>query len=91
MLGKTFRAKFKKGRIEPREPVEFREDAELIVTAEEVAEGWKTPARDPWADYDPGRVRTVLRKFAGFLSEDEAERRIAAIYRAREEGSRPLS
>lgn len=45
---------------------------------------------DPWATYDPERVRSELRKVAGILSPGEAERIIAAIYRGREEGTRPL-
>ena len=45
--------------------------------------------RDPWADYDPERLREGIRAAAGSISEEEAERRIAEIYRWREEGSRP--
>lgn len=37
MLGKTFRAKFRKGHIELVEPVEFPEEVDLLVTAEEAA------------------------------------------------------
>lgn len=48
-------------------------------------------ADDPWSAYDPEQVRAGLRKFAGLLSEDEGERMKAAIYRGREEGTRPLS
>ena len=48
-------------------------------------------ADDPWATYDPEQVRAGLRKFAGLLSEDAGERMKAAIYRGREEGTRPLS
>lgn len=44
---------------------------------------------DPWADYDPERLMEGIRAAAGSISEEEAERRIAEIYRWREEGSRP--
>ena len=47
-------------------------------------------ADDPWADYDPERVRAALREFAGIISPEEAERWKEAIYRAREEGTRPI-
>lgn len=45
---------------------------------------------DPWADYDPERVREGLRRFAGMITPEEAERMKALVYRAREEGTRPL-
>jgi hypothetical protein len=45
---------------------------------------------DPWAHYDPERVRAGLRKFAGIITPEEGERIKEAIYRGREEGTRPL-
>ncbi len=45
---------------------------------------------DPWANYDPEKVRAGLRKFAGMISPEDAERLKEAIYRGREEGTRPL-
>ena len=45
---------------------------------------------DPWATYDPAKVRAGLRKFAGMISSEDAERLKEAIYRGREEGTRPL-
>lgn len=45
---------------------------------------------DPWARYDPEKVRAGLRKFAGMLSPEEGERIKETIYRGREEGTRPL-
>lgn len=45
---------------------------------------------DDWEGYDPDRVRQVLDEVAGTLSDDEADRMIERIYRAREEGSRPV-
>lgn len=45
---------------------------------------------DPWANYDPEKVRAGLRKFAGMLTPEEGERIKEAIYRGREEGTRPL-
>jgi hypothetical protein len=47
-------------------------------------------ADDPWANYDPEKVRAGLRKFAGMLTPEEGERIKEAIYRGREEGTRPL-
>lgn len=44
---------------------------------------------DPWAGYDPERVRVGLRRFAGSISAEDAERMMAMVYRAREEGTRP--
>jgi hypothetical protein len=44
---------------------------------------------DPWADYDPEKVRAGLRKYAGMLSPEEGERIKETIRRGREEGTRP--
>jgi hypothetical protein len=45
---------------------------------------------DPWANYDPEKVRAGLKKVAGLLSPEEGDRIIEAIYRGREEGTRPI-
>lgn len=45
---------------------------------------------DPWAAYDPERVRAGLRKYAGLLTSEEGNRIIEGIYRGREEGTRPI-
>ena len=47
-------------------------------------------SEDPWANYDPEKVRAALRKFAGMLTPEEGERIKENIYRGREEGARPL-
>ncbi len=44
---------------------------------------------DIWAGYDPAAVRRALRESAGALTEAEADEAIAALYRAKAEGSRP--
>lgn len=44
---------------------------------------------DPWAHYDPARLRAGLEKIDGLLTPEEAEQMVDRIYRAREEGSRP--
>lgn len=44
---------------------------------------------DPWAGYDPARVRAGLREFAGSISPEDAERMRALVRRGREEGTRP--
>ena len=45
---------------------------------------------DPWGGYDPERVRSALRCFAGMLTPEEGERLKELIYRGREAGTRPL-
>ncbi len=45
---------------------------------------------DPWEKYDPARVRAGLRKIAGLISPEEADRLKEMIYRGREEGTRPI-
>ena len=45
---------------------------------------------DPWANYDPEKVRAGLRKFANLLTPEEADRIKEGIYRGREEGTRPI-
>ena len=45
---------------------------------------------DSWANYDPEKVRAGLRKFAGMITPEEAERIKESIYRGREEGTRPI-
>lgn len=42
------------------------------------------------ASYDPERFRAALRKIAGLITPEEAERMKETIYRGREEGTRPL-
>ncbi len=90
-MAKTFRAKFSKGRIEPREPVGFREEAELIVTAEEVEARRGDALEDIWAGYDPNAVEEAIRETAGSWADVDPDALVAAIYCAREEGSRPPS
>jgi hypothetical protein len=45
---------------------------------------------NPWANYDPAKVRAGLRKIAGIISPEEADRLKEMIYRGREEGTRPI-
>ena len=45
---------------------------------------------DPWAHYDPEKLRAALRAVAGTLTPDEGERLKELIYRGREEGTRPI-
>lgn len=90
-MARTFRAKFSKGRIEPREPVGFREEADLIVTAEEVDGRRGDATEDIWVGYDPKAVETALRETIGSWADVDTDSLVAEIYRAREEGSRPPS
>lgn len=45
---------------------------------------------DPWANYDPAKLRASLRQAAGTITPEEGERLKELIYRGREEGTRPL-
>jgi hypothetical protein len=45
---------------------------------------------DPWVDYDPEAVRAAVRAIAGTITPEEGERLKAELYRAREEGTRPI-
>jgi hypothetical protein len=87
-MSTTFRAKSSNGRIEPREPVEFREDAELIATAEEVGVRDKEAPEDIWAVYDPKAVDEAIRETAGSWADIDPDVLVTAIYYAREEGTR---
>jgi hypothetical protein len=48
-------------------------------------------ADDPWATYDPARLRAGLERVAGLLSPEEGDCIIEEIYRGREEGTRPIT
>ena len=45
---------------------------------------------DPWANYDPDAVLAALQEVAGTLPSEEGARMKELIYRARDEGTRPL-
>jgi hypothetical protein len=45
---------------------------------------------DPWASYDPEKLRAGQKKVAGLLTPEEGDRNIETIYRGREEGTRPI-
>lgn len=47
-------------------------------------------ADDPWAHYDPAKLRAGLQQVAGLLTPEDGDRIIETIYRGREEGTRPL-
>ncbi|GIW03749.1 MAG: hypothetical protein KatS3mg059_0369 [Thermomicrobiales bacterium] len=46
-------------------------------------------ADDPWASYDPERLRAKVRQYSGILTLGEGDRLKAQIYHAREAGTRP--
>jgi hypothetical protein len=46
---------------------------------------------DIWAGYDPNQVKAVIRKTAGSWADIDADKLISDLYRAREEGSRPVT
>ncbi len=65
------------------EPVDLvRGESRFRVTREVV---------DPWATYDPAKLRAGLKTVAGLLSPEDGERIIQDIYRGREEGTRPIT
>ncbi len=45
---------------------------------------------DPWANYDPEAVLDAVRAIAGSITPEEGERLKTELYRAREEGTRPM-
>lgn len=45
---------------------------------------------DRWGGYDPEKFRAALRKIAGTITPEEAERLKEAIYKGREEGTRTI-
>ncbi len=44
---------------------------------------------DPWAAYDPERLRATMCQYAGILTPTEGDRLREQIYHAREAGTRP--
>ena len=49
------------------------------------------PGEDIWAGYDPEKARAALEKVAGSWADIDKDKLIAEIYRARDEGSRPIT
>ncbi|HEV2108374.1 MAG TPA: hypothetical protein VGR16_08935 [Thermomicrobiales bacterium] len=70
-----------------RDGVHYRIDP---VDAPEMASSPEQPDRDPWADYDPEKVRQGIEAAAGTITVEEAERMKEYIYAAREAGARGL-
>jgi len=75
MLGKTFRANFLSGRIEPLEPVEYPEGTELLVTAKHAS------AANRWFK-EPYNLFAPVREELGEESEATVDRRIARAVKA---------
>lgn len=69
----------------------FREEAELIVTAEEVGARHAKTLEGILAGYDPNPVAEAIRETAGSWADVDVDAVIAAIYRARLEETRPPS
>jgi hypothetical protein len=46
---------------------------------------------DIWAGYDPDAAIAGMERAAGGITPEEAERRIAQLYEAREAGTRPIT
>ena len=63
-----------------RDGVRYRVDP---VEAPEMASSPKQPDRDPWADYEPEKVRQGVEAAAGTITVEEAERMKEYIYVAR--------
>ena len=84
-MGKFFRARIHKGRIEPAEPAELPpEGTEVFVSLEETSTSGKTTRDEAFE-----RACVDFRSTIGALKRVGIEERVAAIYRAREEGTRP--
>ena len=63
--------------------------APVLLQKDDVVYRISREPEDLWTGYDPAAVRAALRKHAHLMTPEEGKERIAAIYRAREEGSRP--
>jgi DNA topoisomerase IB len=84
IVGKLFKARIKKGRIEPADPAELPpEGTEVFVSLEESTRSNAT--RDEAFE----RALADFRSTIGALKGIRVEERVADIYRAREEGTRP--
>jgi hypothetical protein len=85
-VGKLFRARIHEGRIEPAEPVALpTEGTEVLVSLEETSTSGKI-TRDEGFEKALAEFRSTI----GALKGIRVEERVAAIYRAREEGTRPV-
>ena len=83
-MGKLIRARIHEGRIEPAEPVDLPpEGAEVLVSLVETSAPGET-TRDEAFEKAIADFRSTI----GALKGIDVEARIAAIYRAREEGTR---
>ncbi len=51
----------------------------------------RAEVEDVWADYDPEKVREAVASYAGSWRDIDLEAFKALIYRAREEGTKPLT
>jgi len=93
---RTIRVRIRKGHIiEPVDSAEIPEEIEGFLTVPTEAPDMRwldaAPPDNIWAGRDRARAIDAFRKSVGALRGIDVEARIAAIYRAREEGSRPLS
>jgi hypothetical protein len=70
--------------------LEHSEDARIILVRNGARFRVTRDPDDPWANYDPEKVREGLKKVAGLLTPEEGDRIIEGIYRGREEGTRPI-
>lgn len=80
-------------RVGPRRMRVKREDlAGVVGPAGGVPKGdpVEREVQDIWAAYDPERVKKVLAETGGSWADLDTDRLIADLYRAREEGSRPV-
>jgi hypothetical protein len=64
-------------------------DRPLVLEADGVRYRVIREDEDLWADYDPEAVRAAVAATAGTWADLDADELIAALYRARREGSRP--
>lgn len=84
-MGKLIKARIHEGRIEPVEPVDLPpEGAEVLVSLEETSAPSRTTRGVAFE-----KALADFRSTIGALKGIDVEARIASIYRAREEGTRP--
>ncbi len=68
--------------------LELADTAPIVLERDGVRYRLAREDEDPWAGYDAARVRRALAKTAGSWADIDVEAAIAAVYRARAEGSR---
>jgi hypothetical protein len=69
----------------------LHEAGENPIVLEMGGELYRLTKEEAWAGYDAAQVKTALDRTAGRWADLDADAMIAALYRARDEGSRPAA